>query len=43
MKHSDFKLISFGSSIDDIRKQMHIAIDLLCADLKCSKSTYSKV
>ena len=43
MKPTDSKLAFLGAFIDSTRRQMHISMDLLCADVQCSKSTYYSV
>ena len=43
MKPLDKKLASLGSFIETMRRQMDISLELLCAGVQCSKSTYYSV
>ncbi len=43
MKQTSEKLMALGLFIEACRRQMNIRTDLLCADVKCSKSTYCTV
>lgn len=43
MNNLDTKLQALGAFIDMTRCRLSITKDLLCAEVKCSKSTYQKV
>lgn len=43
MNTLDQNLIALGAFIDNTRRQMHISVDLLCAEVACSKTTYTSV
>ena len=43
MNTSVTKLGALGTFIGSTRRRMGITEDLLCAEIKCSKSTYRKV
>ena len=43
MNNLDKELAVLGNFIDKTRCRLDITKDLLCAEIKCSKSTYQKV